>query len=95
MFFFGFLGIFVITQMHGLGLARGVRWLLAGLYVAAAAWVYAGRGLAQLNEIVRIPLIEYLAVFVLAALFWGGLQVARLLRGAPGGGTLKAASSRD
>ena len=75
MFFFGFLGIFVITQMHGLGLARGVRWLLAGLYVAAAAWIYAGRGLAQLNEIVRIPLIEYLAVFVLAGLFWGGLQL--------------------
>lgn len=79
MFFFGFAGIFIITQMHGLGLSRAVRWLLTGLYVAAAVWVYSGRGWLQLNEIIRIPLIEYLAVFVLAGLIWlVGLVVARL-----------------
>jgi len=34
-----------------------------------------------LNEIVRIPLIDYLAVVVLAGLFGAGLWVARRVRG--------------
>ena len=80
MFFFGFAGIFVITQMHGLGLPRRARWLLGLAYIGAALWVYSGRGWVQLNEIIRIPLIEYLAVFVLAGILWlagwliGGLR---------------------
>ena len=44
-------------------------------------WVYSERGWAQLNEIVRIPLIDYVAVFVLAGLFGGGLWIARRVRG--------------
>ncbi|SFS74805.1 hypothetical protein [Saccharopolyspora flava] len=81
MFLFGFLGVFVITQMHGLGLSRTVRWVLAGLYLAAAVAVYsAGRSLLGLNEIVRIPLIEYLVVAVLALLTWVVLRVVRRRR---------------
>jgi hypothetical protein len=36
-----------------------------------------------LNEIIRIPVIEYLGVFILAALAGGGLWAARLLRPRP------------
>jgi hypothetical protein len=54
MFAFGFAGIFILTQMHGLGWSRLVRWLVAGLYMAAALIVYSSRGWVQLNEIVRI-----------------------------------------
>jgi hypothetical protein len=81
MFFFGFLGIFVITQMYGLGLKPWVRWLLLGAYAATAIGVYSQLGWARLNEIIRIPFIEYLAVFILAGLFTAGLWVARKLRG--------------
>lgn len=70
MFFFGFLGIFIITQMHGLGLSGRVRWALLALYAGAAVWVYSWRGWERLSEVVRIPLIEYLCVVVLAGLIW-------------------------
>lgn len=79
MFAFGFAGIFVITQMHGLGLKNWHRWGILALYVGAALWVYSGRGWANLNEVIRIPVIEYAAVFVLALLIAAGLWVARRL----------------
>lgn len=80
MFLFGFLGVFVITQMHGLGLKKPTRWVLVVAYLAAATAVYSTRSLADLGEIVRIPLIEYLVVAVLAFLTWLGLRVHRLAR---------------
>lgn len=83
MFAFGFGGIFVITQMHGLGLSRRLRWLILALYVAVVLWSYSGRGWDRLNEVLRIPLIDYLAVLVLAGLFGAGLWLADRLR--PGG----------
>jgi hypothetical protein len=79
MFAFGFGGIFVITQMHGLGLSRAVRGAILALYVVAALAVYSQRGWIQLNEIVRIPIIEYLAVFLVAYLIGGVLWVVARL----------------
>ncbi len=79
MFAFGFGGVFVITQMHGLGLSRLVRGLILTAYIASALWVYSERGWDKLNEIIRIPLIDYLLVLILAALFGGGLWLGRLL----------------
>jgi len=80
MFAFGFGGIFVITQMHGLGLSRWRRASILAVYAGAVVWVYSQRGWNMLNEIVRIPAIDYLAVFALAALFGGGMWLARLMR---------------
>jgi hypothetical protein len=80
MFAFGFGGIFVITQMHGLGLSLRMRGAILAVYAALVVWVYSGRGLAKLNEIIRIPLIEYLAVFVLALLIGAALWIARRVR---------------
>jgi hypothetical protein len=79
MFAFGFGGIFVITQMHGLRLSLGVRSLILALYVGAALLVYSQRGWVQLNEIVRIPIIEYAAVFLLAGLIGAVLWLVRRL----------------
>ena len=76
MFAFGFAGMFVITQMHGLNLSRAVRWGIGLAYIGAVAIVYSERGLAQLNEIIRIPFIEYLVMFVMAGLIWFGFWVA-------------------
>jgi hypothetical protein len=77
MFFFGFGGIFVITQMHGLKLSRMLRAAILVLYVASAFVVYAGRDLGMLHQITWIPVIEYLAVFLIAGIIGGGLWIAR------------------
>jgi hypothetical protein len=77
MFLFGFGGIFVITQMHGIGLRFWAKALILATYVAGVVIVYSGRGWAQINEIFRIPVIDYLAVLLLAGLIAGGLWVAR------------------
>jgi len=81
MFFFGFGGVFVITQMHGLGLNRITRGGLLALYIGLVLFVYNSRGWDKLNEIIRIPVIDYLAVVILALLFGLGLWVARKLGG--------------
>ncbi|MBP2366735.1 hypothetical protein [Pseudonocardia parietis] len=77
MFLFGFLGVFVITQMHGLGLSVTTRWVLTGLYLGSAVAVYSTRSLTGLAEIVRIPLIDYLLVAVVAVLAWLVLVAVR------------------
>jgi hypothetical protein len=81
MFAFGFAGIFILTQMHGLGFSRWLKWVLTGIFLGGAVVVYSSRGWAQLNEIIRIPLIEYLLVFVLAGLVALCIWIAERLRG--------------
>ncbi|MFB4274056.1 hypothetical protein ACBJ59_02080 [Nonomuraea sp. MTCD27] len=82
MFLFGFLGVFVITQMHGLGLSAATRWVLAACYVGAAMVVYGLRGDlgGAAREAVRIPAIEYVLVGLLALLLWLALRAAARLR---------------
>jgi hypothetical protein len=75
MFLFGFAGIFVITQMHGLGLKLWMKLLILTAYIGGALVVYSERA-SKIYELISIPLIEYLAVFVLAGLFWIGLRIA-------------------
>jgi len=66
MFAFGFGGVFVITQMHGLKLPRWLRWTFLGIYIALALFVYGGRGIGGIHQITWIPVIDYLIVFLLA-----------------------------
>lgn len=80
MFFFGFATLFIVTQMHGLGLSRLSKALFTIAFGLGVAVVYSQRGLAQLNEVIRIPLIDYLSVFVLAGLIGGGMWIARRTR---------------
>lgn len=70
MFVFGFSAIFIVTQMHGLGWSRATRLVIALAWLSAAIWVYAGRGLAKLNEPFRIPFIDYAGVALLTGLLW-------------------------
>lgn len=76
MFFFGFGGIFVISQMHGLGWSWRTRLLFLAGYCALVMYVYSQRGWGQLNEIIRIPVIDYVLVFLLSWLIGGGLWLA-------------------
>jgi hypothetical protein len=80
MFAFGFGGMLVITQLYGLGLKAWQRWLVLGVYIAAVIGVYSQRGLGMLNEIVRIPAIEYLLVFALAGAIGLGLWINQKLK---------------
>lgn len=71
MFLFGFAGILLITQLHGLPLGR---WAKRGVYLAFLASVLAvygltERGWGRLDEIIRIPAIDYLLIVVLYLLF--------------------------
>jgi hypothetical protein len=78
MFFFGFAGMFIVTQMHGIGLPRWSKVALFLVYAVSALVVYSGRGLSRSYELVAIPLVEYGSVFVLALVFWLILRLVRL-----------------
>ncbi|WP_329792319.1 hypothetical protein V1227_10520 [Lentzea sp. DG1S-22] len=80
MFLFGFVAIFVLTQMHGVGLSTTARWWIGGTFVVAALAVYSWRGFGKIDEVVRIPAIEYLLVAVLALLMWAGIRLTALVR---------------
>jgi len=76
MFLTGFLAIFLITQMHGLGLNFAVKSALAVLVVVPSVIIYSNKKLSELNEPIRIPFIDYLGVFLLA----GILHVVRKVK---------------
>lgn len=78
MFLFGFLGVFVITQMHGLGLSRAVRW---GLGLAYACSVVAA---GAFSVALRIPAVEYPLVGAVAVLVWAGLRLRPSSRASSG-----------
>jgi hypothetical protein len=80
MFFFGFAGLFIITQMHGIGLSIRWKWLFLVLYVSGALAIYSQRGWNRLYELASIPLIEYLSVGVLALLLGGGIRIANWVK---------------
>jgi hypothetical protein len=77
MFAFGFAGILVVTQLYGLKIPQWSRYAILGVYCAAVLFVYSDRGWGKLNEIIRIPAIDYLLVFVLTGLIWLGIWIAK------------------
>jgi hypothetical protein len=81
MFFFGFGGIFIITQMHGLGLSKAAKIGFVAAYGTGAAWVYSSRGWDKLYELIAIPLIDYVGVFALVGLISLFLWAVRKLQG--------------
>ena len=76
MFGFGFAAIFILTQMHGLGLSVQIRSLLATLFVLAVLIAYGSTGeIGMLHEISRIPVIEFGVVGVLYVLFLIAIRI--------------------
>ncbi|GAB4461604.1 MAG: hypothetical protein Kow0070_19430 [Anaerolineales bacterium] len=81
MFFFGFGAMIILTQMHGLGLSARLRALLAGVFVLGVGLFYGLSGdFARVNEVIRIPFIEYLLVFAFYGLFLAGYGLTRLFK---------------
>ncbi|MBI5671064.1 MAG: hypothetical protein HZC41_23970 [Chloroflexi bacterium] len=76
MFVLGFAAIFIVTQMHGLGLKPWVKNLFGASFALTVFVIYAFiRQPFQVNEVIRIPFIEYGLVFVT---YWLWLLFARL-----------------
>jgi hypothetical protein len=69
MFIFGFLAMFVITQMHGIGLGVRARWALLLTCIGCIAINYADHW-PDAIEVFRIPAAEYGIVYVIAAIAW-------------------------
>lgn len=80
MFFFGFAGLLILTQMHGVPLPKWVKWILLGAYIAGALVTYSLRDITMLHQVTWIPIIEYAAVLALAGLITLGIKVAGWLR---------------
>ncbi|MEQ9445234.1 MAG: hypothetical protein RJS98_06690, partial [Rhodospirillaceae bacterium] len=80
-FMFGFLAMFIITQMHGLGLSRWLRWAFIAAYLGAIGVVYGSRGWQTIEEVPRVPLVEYLLVFLIGGIVWAGIWVLARLSG--------------
>ena len=60
MFLFGFLVMFVLTQIHTLKIPAWTRWLTLGLFIAAVVLVYGLiRGFGQVYEVSFIPVALY------------------------------------
>jgi hypothetical protein len=81
MFLFGFAGLIVITQMHGLRLPNWAKWAIFAAYAGGVLLVYSQRGWGKIYELASIPLIEYLSVAVLTGIFALGLWAAGKIRG--------------
>jgi hypothetical protein len=76
MFLCGFLGMFVITQMHGLGWSRSVRWGVGLGYVALLAVVYSGQW-DRLPVVLGIPATIIPGAIALSLVVLGALRLIR------------------
>jgi hypothetical protein len=78
MFFTGFLTIFIVTQIYGLGLGKwtirgaSVAYLLLtlGLYTFYPSGSFSLERLSQIYQVTFIPVTEYVLVFVVAGALW-------------------------
>jgi hypothetical protein len=89
MFLFGGMAIFLITQLHGLGLGTRGKLVIALPLLAVMGAFYALFP-EELIGLPRIPLIMYLGTLLMALLVWGLAALSRWLSRATG--TLEPAS---
>ncbi|MSO99378.1 MAG: hypothetical protein EXR11_14390 [Rhodospirillaceae bacterium] len=81
-FLFGFMAMFVITQMYGLGLPNWLRWSFWAAYLGGIVVTYQFfRGWGAVNEIFSVPVVLYGLAFLFAILTWGLLVAGRALIG--------------
>lgn len=72
MFAFGFGAMFFLTQMYGLGLNTWTKRSLAiGFIVLITAYYALAGNLGRLNEVIRIPMIDYIFIFLLYGIYLG------------------------
>ncbi len=83
MFCFGFAGLFVVTQMYGLGLPKWARWGFLAAYIGGVIAVFSDIGFENIHQITWIPITEYAVVFIIAIVVWGVMKLISLVRPTP------------
>jgi hypothetical protein len=68
-FLFGGMAVFLITQMHGVRFKRWHKIAITAFTLAGAVWYYALH-VDAINDIPRMVLSRYVAVFILVGLIW-------------------------
>ncbi len=81
MFLFGFLFLFIATQVFGLKVPTVVRLLVIGAYLAGVGAVYFFRGYEKLFEISFIPITLYAGAILLPMLISGGQKLVEVIAG--------------
>jgi hypothetical protein len=70
--------MFVITQMHGLGWSKPVRWAVGLAYVASIFIIYSQTaGIARAYMVTLIPLVEFILVVLVSLIVLGLIRVSR------------------
>ena len=70
MFAFGFGAMIFLTQMYGLGLNTWTKRALAiGFVLMIVAYYTLFQSIADLNEVIRIPVIDYVVIFLLYGIY--------------------------
>ena len=70
MFAFGFGAMIILTQMYGLGLNTWTkRGLALGFIVLAVGYYTLTRNIGGINEVIRIPFIDYAVIFLLYGIY--------------------------
>jgi hypothetical protein len=81
MFAFGFGGMIVLTQMFGVGLKTWGKYTLGGIYIALAVGTYIVMNrMGSINEIIRIPVLDYMVIFLLYGIYLGVAGIGRLVK---------------
>ena len=68
MFLFGFLGVFVVTQMYGLPLSQKMRWMIWSAFIGLVITVYSFRGWETSYEVIFIAGTEWACAILLSGL---------------------------
>ena len=79
MFLFGGVAVFLITQLHGLGLSVRARLAIAAPLIAVMTAFYLTMP-EHVMGVTRLPMIMYLGTFLMAGVVWVLMRIAPLLR---------------
>ena len=77
MFLFGFLGIFVLTQVYAHIFSWRVKVLCTVGFIVGCVVAYGNKPFSQVNEPIRIPVIDYLGVLILGGVLFVTMRLCK------------------
>ena len=80
MFLFGFLGVFVLTQVYSRVFSCRVKVLCTIGFIVCCVVVYGNKPFYQTNEPIRIPVINYFGVLILSGILYAVMKLCKCFR---------------
>ena len=77
MFLFGFLGVFVITQVYANIFSQSVKIVSTVSFILCCVAWYGSEPLSRANEPIRIPIIDYLGVLILGGVLFAVMKLSK------------------